>query len=251
MIPARKPAAGSPADWYRSTFGELYPLLYPHRDDLAAAREVEQLAAWLDLRGRKVRIADLGCGAARHTAALRCLDLCAIGLDLSCELLARARERADGCPLVRGDLRRLPFRPVFDVALSLFTSFGYFDDAENEIALSEMARVLAPGGRLLIDHIHVPTLHRTLVPEDTHRGPGCRITQRREIRDSRVRKTIVVRWDTGEQISLCEDVRLYLPEELARLLTRAGLRDVTFHGSYAGDPLSDTSARMIAVARRG
>jgi SAM-dependent methyltransferase len=182
---------------------------------------------------------------------LRQLGACAIGLDLSCELLARARERADACPLVRGDLRQLPFRPVFDVVLSLFTSFGYFDDAGNETALAEMARVLAPGGRLLIDHIHVPALRRTLVPEDTRRGPGCTITQRREIRDSRVRKSILVQWDAGEQIRLCEDVRLYEPDELARWLGRAGLGEVSFHGSYAGDALTDASPRMIAVARKG
>jgi SAM-dependent methyltransferase len=251
MARAAEPAGGSSADWFRHAFGDLYPLLYPHRDDAAAAREVEQLAGWLGLRDRKLRVADLGCGAARHTTALRQLDVCAVGLDLSCELLARARERADGCPLVRGDLRHLPFRPVFDVALSLFTSFGYFDDAGNEAALREMARVVIPGGRLLVDHIHVPALRRTLVPEDTRRGPGCRITQRREIRGSRVRKSIVVQWDAGERIQLCEDVRLYLPEELARWLERAGLGEVSFHGSYAGDALTDASPRMIAVARRG
>jgi len=248
-------AAGSSgdaaSDWFRLAFGDLYPLLYPHRDDDAAADEVEQLVAWLGLRGPTIRIADLACGAARHTAALRRRGLCAIGLDLSGELLARARERCDRGALVRGDLRCLPFRAAFDVALSLFTSFGYFDDAENEIALSEMARVLAPTGFLVIDHIHVPALRRTLIPQDTRRGPECRIDQRREIVGSRVRKTIDVHWDSGEQVRLCEDVRLYAPEEMARLLERTGLRRVSFHGSYAGGPLTDASARMIVVARRG
>jgi len=251
MARAAESAGGAATEWFRHAFGDLYPLLYPHRDDAAAAREVEQLAAWLRLREGSLCIVDLGCGAARHTAALRCLGVGAIGLDLSGPLLARARQRDDGCPLVRGDLRQLPFRAVFDVALSLFTSFGYFDDAGNEAALREMARVLVPGGRLLIDHIHVPALRRTLVPEDTRRGPGCTITQRREIRDGRVRKSIGVRWDAGEEIQLREDVRLYEPAELARLLAGAGLRDVTFHGSYAGDALTDACPRMIAVARRG
>lgn len=251
MACAAEAAGGSSREWFRHAFGELYPLLYPHRDDAAAEREVVQLAAWLGLRDRKLRVADLACGAARHTAALRRLGVAAVGLDLSGSLLTRARGRADACPLVRGDLRQLPFRPVFDVALSLFTSFGYFDDAGNEAALREMARVLAPGGRLLIDHIHVPALRRTLVPEDTRQGPGYSITQQREIRDARVRKTILVRWDQGETVRFDEDVRLYAPDELARMLEHAGLGEVSFHGSYAGEALAGDSPRLIAVARRG
>jgi ubiquinone/menaquinone biosynthesis C-methylase UbiE len=35
-----------------------------------------------------------------------------------------------------------------------FTSFGYFDDDDNRNVLSEFARVLGPGGRLLIETIH-------------------------------------------------------------------------------------------------
>jgi SAM-dependent methyltransferase len=238
-------------EWYRSAFGDLYPLLYPHRDDDSAAREATSLVAWLDLRDRGARIIDLGCGAGRHAAALASLGQRVVGLDLSNELLERARARPERRPdLVRGDLRHLPFRAAFDLALSLFTSFGYFDDTGNEHALREMARVLVPGGRLVIDHIHAAHLRRALVPEDTREGPGYRIRQRREIVDGRVRKTIVVRRDTGEPITLHEDVRLYDPDEMRALLKRAGLSRVSFHGSFAGDALRDDDARMIVVAHR-
>jgi SAM-dependent methyltransferase len=243
----------SPAEceWYRVTFGELYPLLYPRRDDAAAAREAADLVAWLGLRDGRARIVDLGCGAGRHAAALAALGLRVVGLDLSDALLERARTRPAGAPpLVRGDLRHLPFRPAFDLALSLFTSFGYFDDAGNERAVREMARVLLPGGRLVIDHIHAAYLRRTLVPEDTREVPGYRIRQRREIVAGRVRKTMVVERGGAESVTLHEDVRLYDPDEMRALLARAGLRGVGFHGSFAGGALRDDSARMIVIAQR-
>ena len=42
----------------------------------------------------------------------------------------------------------------FDAVVCWFTSFGYFDDDDNGRVLDEFARVLRPGGRLLIETMH-------------------------------------------------------------------------------------------------
>ena len=73
------------------------------------------------------------------------------GVDLSEPMLEEARARSPnlpGTPLyVRWDARDLPFREQFDGAVSLFTSFGYFDDAEDDRRiLRGVARALVPGG---------------------------------------------------------------------------------------------------------
>ncbi len=241
-----------PTEWFRTSFGELYPILYPGRDDASAACEIERLVTLLALAGSRARVLDLGCGHGRHAVALRRLGLRVTGLDLSPELLALARQRGelDG-QLVRGDLRAIPLRAAFDVVLSLFTSFGYFlEDSENERAAQEMARVLRPGGRAVIDHIHRCSLVQTLVPENTWQGAGFRVTQRRYISGSRVCKEIIVTWDDGRVTRLEESVRLYSPEEMAALLARVGFQDVRFFGSFGGDPLRSDAQRMIAVGRK-
>jgi SAM-dependent methyltransferase len=48
-------------------------------------------------------------------------------------------------------MRRLPFAGAsFDAVLNLFNAFGYLEDeAQDELVLAEVARVLAPGGRFL------------------------------------------------------------------------------------------------------
>jgi SAM-dependent methyltransferase len=46
--------------------------------------------------------------------------------------------------------RSFPRRPVRRRA-DLFNSFGYFDEAHNQRVVNEFARVLKPGGQLLID----------------------------------------------------------------------------------------------------
>ena len=79
-----------------------------------------------------------------------------VGVDLSAEMLAKARRRADALgreiELVEGDAQRLPFADAsFDtVAISL----GLCTVPDPALALREMARVCRPGGRLvLLEHV--------------------------------------------------------------------------------------------------
>ena len=46
----------------------------------------------------------------------------------------------------------------FERVISWFTSFGYFDDIDNQKVLSEARRVLRPGGRLLIENNNLAEL---------------------------------------------------------------------------------------------
>ncbi len=239
------------SEWFRDAFGELYPLVYPHRDDETAAREVAHLVDVLGLRSTGALVLDLACGTGRHAAALAQSGLRVVALDLSPPLITEAagRPQLEG-RLVRGDMRCLPFRPVFDLVVNLFTSFGYFSDEENQLALMEMVRVLSPGGRLVIDHINKEALECTLVERDARLGEGFTIHQKRRVGSKRVQKDILIAWQEGATTRLCEDVRLYTPEELAECLEATGLVKTRFYGSYDGARLSRKSERMIAVGTK-
>jgi SAM-dependent methyltransferase len=72
------------------------------------------------------------------------------GVDLSRELLRAARKMLDHAPLVQGDVQALPYRDSsFEAASCCGSVLSYVDDARQ--ALAEIARVLRPGGRLLIE----------------------------------------------------------------------------------------------------
>jgi SAM-dependent methyltransferase len=238
-------------EWFREAFGELYPLLYPHRDDESAAREVARLVELLGLEGSRARVLDLACGNGRHAVAFAAAGLRVFGFDLSPQLLQRAGSRRELTGrLVRADMRAVPFAAAFDLVVNLFTSFGYFSDEQNALALAEMAGALIPGGRLVIDHINRATVERKLVPEDHRYGPGLRITQKRQIAGNRVQKEIIVVWDDGRAKRLIEDVRLYTPEELSRLMVDSGFTDTRIYGSYGGEPFGSQSPRMVVIAKK-
>jgi SAM-dependent methyltransferase len=71
-----------------------------------------------------------------------------VGVDLSPAMVARAREAAPDAELVVGDVTALPFADgSFDVVVSAFVVF-FLDDPT--AGLREWARVLGPGGRLVM-----------------------------------------------------------------------------------------------------
>ncbi len=95
-------------------------------------------------------VLDVACGTGNATIPAAQAGGRVTGLDLTPELLAVARQRADQAgvevELQEGDAEQLPFDDAsFDVALS---SFGCMFAPRHEIAAGELARVLRPGGRL-------------------------------------------------------------------------------------------------------
>lgn len=240
----------APEDWFRHWFGETYLSLYPHRDEAEAEAGVRLLGERLAPADGE-RVLDLACGAGRHLPFLRSLGLWPVGLDLSRPLLRQAT-RAGPFPLVRGDMRRLPFRSgAFDHLASFFTSFGYFADREqDEAVVAEARRVLRAGGGFLVDYLNAPRVRRTLVPEDEDVVGGRRVRQTRRLEGDTVVKRIEIGGEGGQEPEVHhERVRLYRPDELERLLARGGLRAEARLGGYDGSPLGPDSQRVILVGR--
>ena len=96
-------------------------------------------------------VGDLGCGTGQVAAALAPFVTSVIAVDRSNDMLQAARRRARDLPNVdvrRGELEALPIQDgVLDAATLLLVLHHLPDPAA---ALAEAARVLRPGGRLLI-----------------------------------------------------------------------------------------------------
>lgn len=238
------------SEWFEQWFGEEYHALYPHRDDADARRAVallRQVAPWAP----GDCVLDLACGAGRHAAALERAGARVIGLDLSPAMLLRAQRRV-AAPLVRGDMRRLPFRTgSFGLVVNLFTSFGYFrSDEEHGRVMREVADVLVPGGRFVIDYLNADQVRRTMRRDSDQmqqHDAAAQVKRRFSEEGLYVVKEIELR---AENRSFQERVRLFTPAELEGLLTAAALDVVGRFGDYEGGALGSDSPRAILVARR-
>jgi SAM-dependent methyltransferase len=237
------------SDWFENWFGEEYIALYPHRDE-EEARVVATLIAEQVQLPNTARVLDLACGAGRHQREL-CDHWWTVGLDLSPALLRVARSQDRANPLVRADMRRLPFATgALDMVVNLFTSFGYFrDDAQHRVVIEEVARVTRARGWFVLDFLNAPQVRSTLVPFDRKQVGSRVVEQEREISaDGRyVRKTITL---LDEDRTFVERVRLFEPEELEAMMVAAGFEVTLVFGDYDGRPLDPTTERAILFARR-
>jgi SAM-dependent methyltransferase len=231
------------AGWWTEAFRRPYLECYAHRDDASAEREAAFVASLLSL-APGARLLDAGCGAGRHVRAFARRGGRAVGVDRSRELLAEAVAAGDA-RYVAADVRRLPFKDgAFAHVVSLFTSFGYFDDAGDRAHVGELRRVLRPGGAFVVDFLNRPRVEATLVPSSERRVGERVVRETRRIVGGRVEKDVEVvggaRWT--------ESVRLYGRDEMTSLLATSGLRVTSTHGDLAGGAWSETSERLVLAA---
>jgi SAM-dependent methyltransferase len=126
--------------WYEHLYGVLHCLL---RTELALRAAPS----------RRLRALDAGCGTGFQTAILLELGYATVGVDVSAGLLDVARRRLANARVLQGDLEELPCGDAtFDVAVSFGSTFSFLADPGG--ALREIARVLRPGGRLLLEVEH-------------------------------------------------------------------------------------------------
>ena len=233
------------AEWFEEWFGEEYLHLYPHRNEADAERVVALLSRVLPWQAGW-KVLDVACGAGRHLAALERAGAVPFGFDLSAPLLRRARGMTRR-PLVRADMRALPFRPgVMDLTVNLFTSFGYFaTDEEHHDAIGQMLATVRPGGWFVIDFLNAEQVRDALVPAETTRyGDQIAEISRVITPDGRfVRKTITL--STGRSFE--ERVRLLGPGDLERMITSFRARVTGRFGDYAGGPLAGGSRTILTA----
>ncbi|HOS44313.1 MAG TPA: methyltransferase domain-containing protein [Armatimonadota bacterium] len=251
-----RPIEETEAAWVPEYFGEEYLRLYqfpPSRTDPEVAFLAETLSARLPPRGR---VLDLGCGQGRHAIPLARRGFRVIGLDVQANLLdvaaRRARDSGVDLPLVRGDMRRLPFADgTVDAVLCLFSAFGYFADEENARVLAEVARVLKVGGWFVLDVANRDALLRHAQPRSWKRLPDGALvisTWRWDVWTGRyTHEQVLV--DGDEARRFAHSVRVYTCTELRALLRDAGLAVMDAAGGFRGEALALDAPRLVLIAR--
>ncbi len=243
--------------WYNRSFGQDYLLVYKHRDMEGAYEEVRAMVGWLSLP-QGASVLDLCCGMGRHAMALRDFGYNVTGMDLSKTLLSEAVKHDDGgadnrpVTWVHGDMRNVPLTGPFDAVVNLFTSFGYFDNHdENAQVVDEICRLLQPNGRWIIDFLNPVYVQRNLVPRSVRSEGRTRIEEVRCIEAGYVRKSITLREPGKKERCYEEQVRLYELDDFKRMIADAGLElEAVYGGPDRSGYDRQQSSRMILVGRK-
>ena len=201
------------------------------------------------------RILDVPCGFGRHAVALARRGFRVTGVDISSDLLAQARETAASkgvsVEFRQADMRRMAYRQRFDAVLNLFTSFGYYGDAEDLQVLKGFHRALRPGGWLVLDVLNRDWLVRHFEPRERLQEGNFVVSQKRSF--DFATSVLTLEWTARRGRVRMEGtcrVRHYSCHELVGLLGQAGFSRVRPFGGLNGKPLSFDSRRLVLTARR-
>ena len=232
---------------------EMEAVMFGEARFAGAAREIEQVLALAGVDA-PCDVLDMPCGPGRHSEVLAGLGHRVVGVDRTERYLEQARRRAPGATFHQDDMRRFAQREAFDLAVNLFTSFGYFADPDDDRAqLARFHESLRPGGKLVMDLNGKETLAKVFQPTRAWElDDGTLLVERVEISDgwthTHTRWTLVK--PDGSRADQAFVVRQYSAAVLRGLLLRVGFREVVIYGGLDGRPYDHAAVRMIVVATK-
>jgi SAM-dependent methyltransferase len=246
-------------EWYDND--EMWEMMAPRLFDQKirdkAPEEIDQIETLLDLKPG-LKVLDLCCGVGRHSLELAKRGYSVTGVDRTAKYLEEIRSRAENqgldVDLVQSDMREFCRPNSFDVAINIFTSFGYFEDPDDDRrVVDNLFESLKPGGKLVVEMIGKEIIARIFEPRDWQRwDDGTIILEERKVTKdwSWMENTwTVIREDFRREFSISH--RAYSAAELSSLLRESGFAHVEVFGHLSGIPYDQDAKRLVAVAQKG
>ncbi len=136
--------------------------------------------------------------------------------------------------------------------VNLFTSFGYFEDPEEDRQVAtNVYRSLKSGGAFLIDMMGKEILARVFRKRDWDEENGVLILEERKITKNwswMESRWIIFADNNRAEVNFSH--RIYSAMELASLLTECGFAHVDAYGDLEGRAYDHLARRLVAVARK-
>lgn len=237
-------------DWFSSWFDTpYYHILYKHRNDADAQLFMQNITSFLQLP-KTAHIADLPCGKGRHSIYLNSLGYTVTGGDLSKNSIDYAKQfENDRLHFEVWDMRK-SLQNKYDAVFNLFTSFGYFEDDNEDLqVLKGMKSGLKDSGFLVLDFLNVIKTKENLVANETKEIDGIVFNIRREIKDGFILKYISFYAD-GNDHSYTEKVKFLDFNKMNSYFNKAGLTIINTFGDYnLNDFNEQNSNRLILIAK--
>ncbi|WP_316842263.1 class I SAM-dependent methyltransferase [Pedobacter gandavensis] len=234
--------------WFNSPY---YHILYSQRNDAEAEFLIDNLSAYLKPAADS-KIMDIACGRGRHSIYLNKKGYDVTGVDLSEQSIKYAQQfEQKNLHFFVHDMRKLSFINYFDIALNLFTSFGYFEtEKEHVSALTSFRKSLKPDGTLVIDYFNTQKIIKNLTQRETKTMDGIEFDLHKFVADGKIIKHINFE-HRNKAFAFEERVQAFQKEDFERMLLKSGLQIIETFGNYALDAFDETkSDRLILICKK-
>ena len=201
-------------------------------------------------------VLDLCCGFGRISAELARMEFRVTGVDITESYLNTAREEAAyenlNIEYINADAREFKRPLFFDAIVSLYISFGYFQDKnEDRLLLRNAFESLKTGGSFFIETLGKEIAVRDFIAGEWFERAGFTVLTQYETLDSW--SLLKNRWiliKDGQRYEKTFVQRLYCASELREMLFEAGFSTVEIYGDWDERPYDSKSAKLIVVGRK-
>ena len=249
------------SDWYlkEDFWTNFGPIMFDDKRWAEApdvAEHVKRIAGLKD--GDSVL--DAGCGVGRIAVEMAALNLDVTGVDIIQSELDAAKDSAEGegvpLTLINADLRTFKAPKKYDCAVNLYTSFGYCDTIDEDMAiLVNIADSIKDGGTFIMECTSRETAIMYFTKGEEFERAGYKVvTDFGVVGDwegLRSHWTLYGLGDKEGQVIDHEFVqRLYSAADLRDFLKTIGFKTVNVYGEFDFSPYDENARTMIIVARK-
>jgi SAM-dependent methyltransferase len=240
-------------------YAAIYDALYKDQQFLAEARAVSELAAELVQKSGKADLLDLGCGTGNHSQYFK-KDFNVVGVDLSDEMLAIARQKVPEVKFQQGNARTFNLDQQFDVVAMMSAVLGYQHANEEVIAtLRNVRSHLRPGGMFVFDVWYGPAIllekPAPRLREISYNGTHILRSMTPKLCAEKSTVTCHYKWwvPTEGKLETREEwhtQRYFFPNEVKLLLEMTGFQLFRFgRPGHAYRPIEDLDRDVMFVAK--
>jgi len=239
-------------NWFENWFNtKYYHMLYDNRNHEEAKLFINNLTSHLNLK-KNCKIIDIACGTGRHAIYLNMLGYNVTGIDLSKNNIETASKFSNkNLQFYIHDMRKLFKSNHFDLAVNLFTSFGYFNkDSDNEKALVSIANNIKSEGLVVIDFMNVKKVLMNLIESEIKIINNVEFKINRTVKNGKILKSINIT-DEKNTFSFTEQVSIITLDKFSDYINNAGLKIIEIFGDYQLTSFNALkSDRLILVCKK-
>jgi SAM-dependent methyltransferase len=246
---------------YSGLHARHYDAVYRDKPYAEEARFVDSLI--LERVQQRGRLLDIACGTGRHAAEFAALGWDVTGVDLSEDLLERARVNAPSVRFLQQDMRVLDVPGgSFDAVTCLFDAIGYAVDDDGVVStLDATRRHISDGGVVVVEFLHGPAMVKSAAPLRVRRfalpNEGDELIRISRTHLDQTRCVMEVQFEllelredgTYERWLESQVNRYFAQNEIRGLFESAGLRVTRFVPAYQDDGVIDEGTfHILALA---
>ena len=192
-------------------------------------------------------VLDLCCGVGRHTDLLTQNGYHVIGVDRDKDALEHAKKATSGdAEYIQHDMRSIStLQYQFDAVISMWHSFGYFEEYENNNVIKQISEVLRTQGRFIIDIYNKSFMEAHLGERQITKGEMT-ITEQVSHKANRFHVTLAY----GSELGVIDEFewQLYTQDEIIQVCQEYNMKCITACANFdENQPISKSIPRMQLV----